>query len=52
MIDKIVEDVFEMGAKPKLAVTLLNAVPNRDFENKILLHAVYTDDDEKYYWND
>ncbi len=46
-MDRIVEDVFEIGTKPKLAVTLLNAVPNRDFENKILLHAVYTDDDEK-----
>ena len=47
MIDKIVEDVFEMAANRRLAVTLLNAVPDRDFEKGIMLHAVYTNDDEK-----
>jgi len=45
--DKITEKVFEMAADRKLAVHLLNAVPDRDFEKGIMLHAVYTNDDAK-----
>jgi len=46
-LDMITEEVFEMAANPKLAVTLLNAVPDRDLEKGVLLHAVYTNDDAK-----
>ena len=46
MMDKIIEEVFEISSNPRPAMKLLPSMHDGDFEKGILLHAVYTNDDE------
>lgn len=49
MMDKIIEEVFEISAKPRSPMRLLPSMHDGDFEKGILLHTVYTNDDEYVY---
>ena len=46
MTDKIIEEVFEISTNPRPAMKLLPSMHDGDFEKGVLLHAVYTNDDE------